>query len=98
MYYACMVAIQIRDVPVDVRDRLAGLARARGQSLQAYLLALVTRDADRVENLALLGRFSDRTDGTHAGSPGPDDVAGEIRRMRDERTDHLMRVLDGPAH
>lgn len=97
MYYACMVALQIRDVPIDVRDRLAGLARARGQSLQAYLLALVSRDADRAENLALLSRFADRTDGTRAESPGQDDVAEEIRRMREERTDHLMGGLGGPA-
>lgn len=90
-----MVALQIRDVPDDVRDRLAELARSRGQSLQAYLLALVIRDADRANNLALLSRFVDRTDGSRAESAGPDDVAEQIRRMREERTDHLMRVING---
>jgi antitoxin FitA len=91
-----MVALQIRDVPDDVRDRLAELARSRGQSLQVYLLALVTRDADRADNLALLSRFTDRTDGSRAEpSTGRADVAEEIRRMREERTDHLMRVING---
>jgi len=39
------VALQIRDVPDDIRDLLAEQARTRGQSMQAYLLALVTREA-----------------------------------------------------
>src|SRR6478609_8821786 len=97
MYNACMVALQIRDVPVDVRDRLAEFARARGQSLQAYLLALVTRDAERADNLTLLNRFAGRTDGTGVSSPGSDDVIAEIHRLRDERTNHLLQVVDGTA-
>lgn len=88
------MALQIRDVPADVRDRLAELARSRGQSLQAYLLALVTRDADRANNLALLNRFADRTDGIGGERTGFD-VAEEIRRMREERTDHLLAVVEG---
>jgi hypothetical protein len=39
------VALQIRDVPDDVRDLLAKQARNRGQSMQAYLLDVVTREA-----------------------------------------------------
>lgn len=39
------VAIQIRDVPDDVRDHLAAQAGRRGQSLQAYLLSVLTREA-----------------------------------------------------
>lgn len=39
------VALQIRDVPESVRDTLADAAKRRGQSLQAYLLAVVEREA-----------------------------------------------------
>lgn len=39
------VALQIRDVPETLRDVLAAQAAARGQSLQAYLLDVVTREA-----------------------------------------------------
>ncbi|MGH3843031.1 MAG: hypothetical protein ACRDS0_16525 [Pseudonocardiaceae bacterium] len=56
-----MVASQIRDVPEDV---LAQRARARGQSLQAFLLWLVEQEARRSRNLAVLDRFADRTDGS----------------------------------
>jgi len=39
------VALQIRDVAEEVRDQLAELAKARGQSMQAYLLDMVNREA-----------------------------------------------------
>lgn len=58
-----MVALQIRDVPEDVRDVLAEAAKQRGQSLQAFLLSLVVDEAGRRSNLALLERMSGRNDG-----------------------------------
>lgn len=39
------VALQIRDVPDDIRDLLAEQAASRGQSMQAYLLDIVVREA-----------------------------------------------------
>lgn len=39
------VALQIRDVPEAVRDVIAEQAARRGQSMQAYLLAMVQREA-----------------------------------------------------
>ncbi len=53
-----MVALQIRDVPDDVRDVLAARARAQGQSLQAFLLDLVRREAGFARNQALLADVS----------------------------------------
>lgn len=65
MYYACMtVALQIREVPEEVRDTLVERARNNGQSLQAYLLALIEREAARPHNLFSLNRFVNRTDGS----------------------------------
>ncbi|WP_413801035.1 hypothetical protein [Streptomyces iranensis] len=58
-----MVALQIRDVPDEVRDILAERARQLGQSLQGYLLDLVKNDAERAGNVALLQRFESRSDG-----------------------------------
>ena len=49
-----MVALQIRDVPDDVRDILASEAEEQGQSLQAYLLAMVKSQAARKRNSALI--------------------------------------------
>lgn len=85
MYYACMVALQIRDVPEDVRDALAVRARARGQSLQALLLSLVVEEARRSRNLALLDRFAGRTDGSALTPDQVADAIAEVRAERDER-------------
>jgi antitoxin FitA len=49
----------IRGVPDDVRDALAERAARRGQSLQAYLLELVSADARRNVNLPLLRAVRD---------------------------------------
>jgi hypothetical protein len=83
------VALQIRDVPESVRDVLAARARANGQSLQAFLLALVEAEARRSRNVELIARFEDRTD----GYTGDDDVATTVRQLRAERE---ARLSGGP--
>ncbi|MGW1886739.1 hypothetical protein [Streptomyces sp. NPDC001970] len=70
-----MATLEIRDVSDEVRDVLADRARVLGQSLQAYLLALVTDEASRANNIALLRTFENRADGTRStpaepGTPG----------------------------
>lgn len=82
MYYACMVALQIRDVPEDVRDSLVDRARSQGQSLQAYLLSLVEADARRSKNRSVLARFSGRSDGTRVAAG---DTAEELAALREGR-------------
>jgi hypothetical protein len=79
-----MVALQIRDVPDEVRDALVAQARQRGQSLQGYLLELVRQQAQRADNAVLLSRFSGRDDGIRT-TPGElaTLVAGE-RRAREK--------------
>lgn len=83
MYYACMVALQIRDVPKEVRDVLAERARARGQSLQAFLLSMVEAEARRAQNVSVLARFAGRTDGVRTE---PGETAAELAADRAGRT------------
>ncbi len=45
-----MAQLTIRDVPEAVKDALASAARERGQSLQAYALGVLTREADFMSN------------------------------------------------
>lgn len=80
------VALQIRDVPEDVRDALAELARQRGQSLQAFLLALVERESRFARNVALLHQFDDRADGVPDTEADAGLVALEQARGQRERT------------
>ncbi|HUK71354.1 MAG TPA: hypothetical protein VLW50_21720 [Streptosporangiaceae bacterium] len=77
-----MVALQIRDVPEELRDRLSELASQRGQSLQAYLFDVVSDEARRQDNLAVLDRFGQGAYGTRLS---PADIADALRTARAER-------------
>lgn len=73
------VAIQIRDVPEDVRDALAKRAAEKGQSMQAYLLNLVSEDARR----ARMAEMFDRTAAYRAKVPISEEIVKIIREGRD---------------
>ncbi|MFI6578686.1 FitA-like ribbon-helix-helix domain-containing protein [Nocardiopsis sp. NPDC050513] len=45
-----MAAIQVKDVPDEVRDILAAEAKRSGQSLQAYVLSVLEREARFARN------------------------------------------------
>lgn len=92
MQNACMVALQIRDVPDEVRDILTERARATGRSLQGYLLDLVKSEAARANNLAVLRMFDGRTDGT---SSSMDDAVRELDAARRARDAELGTEGDG---
>jgi hypothetical protein len=77
-----MVALQIRDVPDEVRDVLAKRARERGQSLQAFLLAVAKAEARRVRNTSLLAQFSGHSDGSRVLSG---ETAAELEQIRGAR-------------
>jgi len=48
MQYACMsINITIRDIPEDVRDKLAGHAAGEGKSMQEYLHGELVRLAQK---------------------------------------------------
>ena len=77
-----MVALQIRDVSEEVRDALVAQAKARGQSLQAFLLDLVETQARRRRNSAVLDRFTGRSDGVRSV---PGETATELAEQREHR-------------
>jgi antitoxin FitA len=88
---ACMVALQIRDVPEDLRDRLAELARQRGQSLQAYLFDVLSDEARRQDNLAVLDRFGKGAYGSRLSAA---DISDALRAGRAERDSELDAGID----
>lgn len=73
------VAIQIKDVPEEVRDTLAARAAARGQSTQAYLRAVLEREFHAERNRKLLESLAENRSLTAS----IDDVVAEIRRYRE---------------
>jgi plasmid stability protein len=74
------VALQIRDVPEDVRDVIAARAAQHGQSMQAYLLDLLRREARRVGNPEIFTR----TAGYRLPIPDELDPDRIIREGRDD--------------
>ena len=78
-----MVALQIREVPEELRDRLSELARQRGQSLQAYLFDVLHDEARRQDNLAVLDRFGKGAYGARLSSADIPDALDAGRADRD---------------
>ena len=78
-----MAALQIRDVPADVREALAHEAATQGQSLQSFLLRLVTAQARRSANLRLLERFDARQDGSQLTTAEVTETLDHVRADRE---------------
>lgn len=68
-----MTVLTIRDVPEDVKEALARDARERGQSLQAFLVGVLERQAGFSRNRQLLaGVERDLLAGGGADNAAPD--------------------------
>lgn len=96
MHNACMsTLIQIRKVPEDVKAKLQARAAARGQSLNAYLLEMLEREAGAPSKAEIMARISAR------GPLGTGLEGGEaaefIRQAREERDAQLMAATSAPA-
>jgi plasmid stability protein len=83
------VVLTIRDVPDEVKDALARDARARGQSLQAFLRGILTRQAEFSRNRQLLDEIEhdlSREGGADVDAPDAaellDQARGEHRAKR----------------
>ena len=79
-----MVALQIRDVPDDVRDELAAAAAERGISLQVLLMEVIQRAADSAHNRRLVREWP-------VANVSGVDIAALIREGHEERD---ARILD----
>lgn len=87
--------LSIKNVPDDVAERLRQRAARNRRSLQGELLAIVEtaslssgRSVATVDDLYEWGK-------AHGLSTGS--VVDEIRQMREERTDELMRRIERPG-
>ena len=74
--------LQIRNVPDEARRALKARAAARGESLNAYLLDLVTREVARPTVAEVLERAARRTERATASAV---DVLDAARSERDEQ-------------
>ena len=77
-----MVALQIRGVSEPTRSMLSAEARARGESLQEYLLDLLDREAQDIENRR---RLAEWTAGSLIDETKPVDLGELISSERHRR-------------
>jgi antitoxin FitA len=83
-----MTVLTIRDVPDEVRDTLAREAKARGQSMQSYLLGVLKRQADFCFNQTVLVEIEGELrhgGGLRPDSPSASEVLAEERAERERR-------------
>ena len=92
-----MPNILIRNVPEQVHARLTGRAEAAGVSLQQFVLGLLTQAAGQMttqEAVAMLrARKADRRARGFVSPPG-DEFLQALDEAREERSRHLMEVID----
>ncbi|WP_458688315.1 FitA-like ribbon-helix-helix domain-containing protein [Nocardia tengchongensis] len=74
-----VVAIQIKDVPEEVRDAIAARAAARGQTTQTYLRGLLEREFRAERNRHLMESMV----GHRSLTMSVEDVVAEVRRGRE---------------
>jgi len=79
------VALTIRDVPEEVRELLSQAARERGQSLQAFLLGVLKRQAAFSRNQRVLAEIEQELGAGGGAGPETPDAADLIDRARNER-------------
>jgi plasmid stability protein len=86
------VSLSIKNVPDEVVARLRERAARHKRSLQCELLEIVEQAAAEPPPMTV-GELYDRARALGLGKGG-NESAKIVRRMRDQRTAHLMRVLE----
>ena len=72
-----MAAIQIKDVPDEVRDLLAAEAKRSGKSLQAYLLGVLEKEARFTRNREIVEQTP-----LPGADLGMDEIVAAVREAR----------------
>jgi plasmid stability protein len=91
-----MPTLYIRNVPPEVYEALKARAEREGRSVNAEALALLEEIAEEERGRAAVDRFLALAREIRAKRPPGGPSAVEIiREMREERTEHLMRVIHG---
>jgi hypothetical protein len=85
-----MSAIQVKDVPADLHERLRRRARAEGRSLSDYVLYLIQRDL-------ALPTMREWLEGLKEDEPvtgiSSEDIVATIHEGRDERDAQIQRAI-----
>lgn len=85
-----MSAIQVKDVPTELHERLRERARSEGRSLSEYLLYLIERDL-------ALPTMREWLEGLKGDEPvtgiSSEDIVAAIHEGRAERDEQIQRAI-----
>lgn len=81
MYDACMANIQVRDVSAHTHEVLRRRAKKAGQSLQQYLLRVLTEEAAQPTIAELMAEIDELS----GGRVGFEQAVEDIHQEREER-------------
>jgi plasmid stability protein len=91
-----MATLYIRNVPPEVYEALKARAKREGRSVNAEALAALEELAEQERGREAIDRFLALAEQLGKKIPPDAPSADEIiRQMRDERTAHLMQVVEG---
>jgi hypothetical protein len=94
MRYACyihaMSAIQVKEVPPELHERLRERARSEGRSLSEYLLYLIERDLALPTTREWLDRLESREPVTGITS---EEIVASIHEGRAERDAQILKAI-----
>jgi hypothetical protein len=85
-----MSAIQIKDVPAELHERLRERAREQGQSLSQYALGVIQRDLALPSTRDWLRQIAEDDP---VGGVSSEEIVDLIREGRAERDDQRPRAL-----
>ena len=90
-----MPTLYIRNVPPEVYEALKSRAERQGRSVNAEALKILEEVAERETGKAAVERFLELAKEIRKKMPSGGPSAAEIvRQMRDERSEHLARVIE----
>lgn len=78
--------LYLRNVPLEIADRLERLAKQEGMSTSAFAIRELGAISRRADNAALLADLPDL-------GLSRDDIVSAIREGREEREEHLANVM-----
>jgi len=91
-----MATLYIRNVPPEIYDALKARAKREGRSVNAEALMALEEIAEQERGRAAIDHFLELAHEIGANTPpGGPSVVEVIREMREERTEHLVRILEG---
>jgi len=93
-----MPTLYIRNVPPEVYDALKARADRGGRSVNAEALEVLEQVAAEERGRDAIDRFLALGEEIRKKMPpGGPSVVEIVRQMREERTEHLMRVIKGDS-